>query len=184
LGAASGFEFEVVYAPTDRLRLNVSLGLIDTQYRANGTFSQTGLDLSMPIVTPLTAVNGTGIASLDSPFAYASKTSAALGVQYALPLDSGAKLTFVVNYGWRDEYVRDTSNHRIARDDNGNIEFEPAYGFLNGRMVFTPAEGNWTANLWAEPYRRAIRQRRLRHAYGVGLQLLGCGSAPRGRCRP
>ena len=149
LGEASGFEFEVVYAPTDRLRLNVNLGLIDTQYRANGTFSQTGLDLSMPIVTPLSAINGTGISSLDAPFAYAPDASASLGVQYDMPLERGSKLTFVGNYGWRDEYVRDTSNHRIARDENGNIEYEPAYGLLNARMVFTPAEGNWTANLWA-----------------------------------
>jgi outer membrane receptor protein involved in Fe transport len=149
LGEASGFEFEVVYAPNERLRLNVNVGLIDTNYRATGTFAATGLDLSFPIVVPLSAVNGTGISSLDAPFAYASKTSAALGVQYELPLTSGASLTFVGNYGWKDKYVRDTSNHRIAHDENGNIEFEPAYGLLNGRMVFTPKEGNWTANVWA-----------------------------------
>ncbi len=149
LGEASGFEFELVYAPTDRLRLNLNLGLIDTQYRATGTFAEAGLDLSFPIVVPLTAVNGTGISSLDAPFAYAPERSASFGVQYELPLTSGASLTFVGNYGWMDEYVRDTSNHRIAHDENGNIEFEPAYGLLNGRMVFTPAEGNWTASLWA-----------------------------------
>ena len=27
--------------------------------------------------------------------------------------------------------------------------FEPAYGVLNARMVFTPNQGNWTADLWA-----------------------------------
>jgi outer membrane receptor protein involved in Fe transport len=48
-----------------------------------------------------------------------------------------------------DDYVRDTANHRIPRDANGNMVFEPAYGVLNGRMVFTPSEGNWTADLWA-----------------------------------
>jgi hypothetical protein len=31
-----------------------------------------------------------------------------------------------------------------ARDANVNREFEPAHGLLNGRMMFTPAEGNWT----------------------------------------
>jgi iron complex outermembrane receptor protein len=149
LGEASGFEFEVVYAPTERLRYNVNLGLIDTQYRAAGTFATAGLDLSMPIVVPLSAANGTGISSLDAPFAYAPEMSASLGIQYEVPFASGASLTVVGNYGWRDEYVRDTSNHRIARDENGNIEFEPAYGLLNSRLVYAPAEGNWTASLWA-----------------------------------
>ena len=31
-GTASGWEFEVVWAPTDRLTLNAGLGLIDTNY--------------------------------------------------------------------------------------------------------------------------------------------------------
>jgi iron complex outermembrane receptor protein len=148
-GAAEGFEFEVVVAPTDRLRLNASLGIIDTSYRNNGTFVATGADLSGPIVTPVTALNGSGISPGDSsPFAYAPDNSASVGMQYELPLSSGASLTFVGNYGWMDKYVRDTANQRIPHDAAGNIEFEPAYGILNTRMVYTPADSNWTANIW------------------------------------
>jgi iron complex outermembrane receptor protein len=147
-GEASGFEFEVVYVPTDRLSFNVNLGLLDTQYLATGAFTDTGFDLSGPIVMPLTAENGTGIASLDSAFAYAADESLSLGVQYDQPLSSGASLTYVGNYGWMSKYVRDTANHRIPRDANGQPEFEPAYGLLNGRLVYTPSEGNWTADLW------------------------------------
>ena len=148
-GEASGFEFEIVYAPTDRWRVNVNLGILETNYLATGTFSNTGTDLSGPIVIPVTDLTGTGISSLDAPFAYAPDNSASLGIQYDQPLSSGASLAFIGNYGWMDEYVRDTSNHRIPRDENGNMIFEPAYGVLNGRMVFTPNQGNWTADLWA-----------------------------------
>ena len=35
-GTADGFEFEIVYAPTDRLVLNLGLGLIDTNYIHGG----------------------------------------------------------------------------------------------------------------------------------------------------
>ncbi len=70
-GEASGFEFEIVYAPTDRWRVNVNLGILETNYLATGTFANTGLDLSGPIVIPVTDLTGTGISSLDAPFAYA-----------------------------------------------------------------------------------------------------------------
>jgi iron complex outermembrane receptor protein len=148
-GEASGFEFEIVYQPTDRWRVNVNLGILETQYLATGTFANTGNDLSGPIVIPVTDLTGTGIASLDSPFAYAPEQSASFGIQYDQPLSSGASLAFIGNYGWMDDYVRDTANHRIPRDENGNMVFEPAYGVLNGRVVFTPNQGNWNVDLWA-----------------------------------
>jgi iron complex outermembrane receptor protein len=146
-GEASGFEFEVVYAPTDRLRVNVNLGILDTNYLATGTPGTVGADLSRPIIVPLTDLTATGVL-LDSPFAYAPENSLSLGIQYTQPLSSGASLAYIGNYGWMDDYVRDTANHRIPRDENGNRVFEPAYGVLNGRLVFTPNEGNWTADVY------------------------------------
>ena len=38
-GTASGLEFEVVWAPTDRLNLNYGLGLIDTEYIQAGVLT-------------------------------------------------------------------------------------------------------------------------------------------------
>ena len=40
-GTASGLEFEVVWAPTDRLKLNYGLGLIDTKYIQAGCYGST-----------------------------------------------------------------------------------------------------------------------------------------------
>src|SRR5690606_32034741 len=148
-GEASGFEFEVIYAPTARMSFNFNLGVIGTQDLDTGAFIDLGNDLSGTVVVPLTPENGTGIASLDSAFAYAPDVSASFGFTYDQPLSNGATLTYVANYGWMDKYVRDTANHRIPRDENGNPEFEPAYGLLNGRLVYTPSAGNWSAELWA-----------------------------------
>lgn len=147
-GEASGFELEIVWAPTNRLRINANIGILETNYLATGTFANTGNDLSGPIVIPVTDLTGTGISSLDAPFAYAPDHSVSLGIQYEKPLAGGASLAFIGNYGWMDKYVRDTSNHRIPRDESGNMVFEPAYGVLNGRVVYTPNEGNWSADLW------------------------------------
>jgi iron complex outermembrane receptor protein len=130
-GAADGFEFEVVYAATDRLRLNIGLGLIDTEYSARGFYS------------PVTG----GIAP-NSPFAYAPDNSASIGVQYELPLSSGGRWQFNGNYGWSDKYVRDAASQRTPLDANGNFIYEPAYGVLNARAMYEPAEANWAATVW------------------------------------
>jgi outer membrane receptor protein involved in Fe transport len=71
-----------------------------------------------------------------------------VGLNYELPVDSGAIWTFAGNYGWRDEYTRDNANQRTPVDANGNYIYEPSYGIFNARVVFAPAEGNWTASLW------------------------------------
>jgi iron complex outermembrane recepter protein len=129
-GVADGYEFELVYAPTERLRFNANLGMIDTAYTARGFFDGT---------------NGIGP---NTPFAYAPENSAAIGVQYALPTAGGAQWTFVGNYGWSDKYTRDNANQRTPVDANGKYIYEPAYGIFNSRVTYTPAAGNWTATLW------------------------------------
>src|SRR5690606_23103234 len=49
-GEASGFEFEVIYAPTARMSFNFNLGVIDTQYLDTGAFIDQGNDLSGTVV--------------------------------------------------------------------------------------------------------------------------------------
>jgi iron complex outermembrane receptor protein len=129
-GVADGWEFEVVYAIGERWRVNANLGLIDTEYTSRGFFD---------------GANGIGP---NTPFAYAPDTSASLGLQYDLPVEGGAQWTFVGNYGWSDQYTRDNANQRTPVDANGNYIYEPAYGLLNARVTFTPADANWTATIF------------------------------------
>jgi iron complex outermembrane receptor protein len=130
LGTATGMEFELTWLPTDRLQLTAGIGLIDTAYQARGVFD--GRD---------------GIAP-NSPFAYAPDESASLSAQYEIPLSSGGHLLLVGNYGYMGEYVRDAAYQRTPIDANGNIIFEPAYGILNARFVYEPADRNYSISLW------------------------------------
>jgi iron complex outermembrane receptor protein len=134
LGDASGWEFELTIAPAqaDRWQFDVALGIIDTAYRASGFFDP---------------VSGSGT-SPEGPFAYAPENSAAFTIQYVQPFSNGASLTVTGNYGWRDEYVRDAAHQRILIDANGNYIMEPAYGILNSRVTYEPADANWSLALW------------------------------------
>lgn len=132
LAEADGFEFELVWAPADRWLINAGVGLLDSNYLDIGFVDPTGINGIQP----------------GSPFAYAPETSASLSVRYDQPLTNGGTLTLVGNYGWMDEYVRDPANQRTPKDANGNTIFEPAYGLLNARLRYEPAEANWNIELW------------------------------------
>lgn len=129
---ASGWEFELVYAPTQNLLITAGLGLLDAKYIDIGDPDPTGINGIQP----------------GSPFAYAPETSASLSVQYDHPLSNGGSLMVVGNYGWSDEYVRDSASQRTPKDANGNTLFEPSYGILNSRIRYTPAGEEWNLEVW------------------------------------
>ncbi len=129
-GEASGFEFDITYIPIDELVLTLNIGLIDTAYIERGVFD---------------GVNGI---SPNSPFAYAADESFSLGAVYDYNLSNGGTLSFSGKYGWMGDYARDSAYQRTRIDSSGNIIKEPSYGILNGRVTYTPQDGNWSASLW------------------------------------
>jgi iron complex outermembrane receptor protein len=130
LGEASGFEFDFVWVPTERLQFTAGLGIIDTNYTFSGFF------------------NGRDGISPGSPFAYAPDNSASIGTQYQVPLSNGGQLTLVGQYGWMDDYTRDAAYQRNHVDENGNIVLEPSYGILNAQFIYEPADRNYRISLW------------------------------------
>jgi iron complex outermembrane receptor protein len=131
VASASGLEAELSYVPNDRWQLDFALGLLDTEY----------LEIGDP------PANGSGLQP-GIPFAYAPETSHSLGLRYGLPLTRGGNLLFVGNYGWMDEYQRASANENQPKNPDGSNKPEPAYGILNARVVFEPAEGNWQLSLF------------------------------------
>ena len=131
-GTADGFEFEVVWVPTGRLQLNLGLGLIDTNYIQAGFFD--GVTGQYP----------------GAPFAYAADQSGTVGVNYEIPLGNGGRILLVGNYGYMGEYVRDSAYQRMLIDASGNPVPEPAYGILNSRFVYEPADRNFSVELWGK----------------------------------
>jgi iron complex outermembrane receptor protein len=130
VGVASGWEFELQWAPNDRWGINAGLGLIDTAYIDRGFFD---------------GLNGI---SPNSPFAYAPKESATIGLQYELPMANGGRMLFNGNYGWRGEYARDAANQRTPVDANGKPLLEPAYGLFNARIGYEPPDAKWNVAVW------------------------------------
>jgi iron complex outermembrane receptor protein len=131
-GTADGFEFEVVWVPTDRLSLNFGLGLIDTNYIQAGVFD--GVTGNYP----------------GAPFAYAAEESGTVGAQYEVPLSNGGRFLLVGNYGYMGDYARDAAYQRTLIDENGKPVLEPAYGILNTRFVYEPAARNYSVELWGK----------------------------------
>jgi outer membrane receptor protein involved in Fe transport len=131
-GTASGFEFEVVWLPTDRLQLNLGLGLIDTSYIQAGFF------------------DGTTGQFPGAPFAYAAEESYTIGANYEIPLGNGGHILLVGNYGYVGDYARDSAYQRTLIDANGNPILEPGYGILNTRLVYEPADRNFSVELWGK----------------------------------
>jgi iron complex outermembrane receptor protein len=137
-GTASGWEFEVVWVPTDRLTLNAGLGLIDTEY------IQAGVLTGPPGQASITG-NYPG-----APFAYAPEESYSIGANYEIPMSNGGRILLVGNYGYRGDYARDAAYQRTFIDQNGNPVLEPGYGILNARFVYEPSARNYAVEVWGK----------------------------------
>jgi len=134
-GALSGFELEVLYLPGDRWEVDFALGLLDSEY----------LELSDP--DPRDPNGDTGLQP-GIPFAYAPDVSFTLGLRYRLPLASGDSMLFAANYGWMDDYERNPQRQFQIKNPDGSTKREPAYGLLNARMIYSPAEHGWSVALF------------------------------------
>jgi outer membrane receptor protein involved in Fe transport len=137
-GTADGWEFEVVWAATDRLTLNAGLGLIDTNYiqagRLTGLPGQAGITGNYP----------------GAPFAYAAEESGTVGAQYEIPTGNGGRILLVGNYGFTGDYARDAAYQRTFIDENGNPVLLPGYGIFNARFVYEPSARNYRVEVWGK----------------------------------
>jgi outer membrane receptor protein involved in Fe transport len=132
-GTASGFEFEVIYAATERLTLNFGLGLIDTSYIQSGLFD--GVTGNFP----------------SAPFAYAADESGTIGVQYEIPTSNGGRFLLVGNAGYMGDYSRDAAYQRTLIDPvTLQPVLEPSYTIVNTRFVYEPAARNFSVELWGK----------------------------------
>ena len=79
---------------------------------------------------------------------YAPEVSYSLGLRYTLPLANGGSLMLSSTYGWMDEYERQSSNQFQSKNADGSAKPEPAYGVLNARATFQPANSRWQLSLF------------------------------------
>ncbi len=137
-GVAKGWEFQVDWAPTDRLTINAGLGLIDTNYIQAGALTGAVGQASITGNYP------------GAPFAYAADTTGTVGTTYKIPMKNGAQVTIAGNYGYTGPYARDAAYQRTQIDAKGNPVLEPAYGIFNARFVYEPAARNYSVEVWGK----------------------------------
>jgi iron complex outermembrane receptor protein len=126
-----GLEIEGIWRATDNLAINFTYGSLDTRY---------------------TDVGSAVVISTNSRFAFAPETSYSIGFRHDASLEGGGTLTTSLEYGWIDDFETFRNDEFQVSAHNGD------YGLLSGRVMWTPAQGNWDfsvfgTNLTDEYYR-------------------------------
>ena len=127
---AQGVEGDLLYALSDDMQLNIGFSMNDTTY------------LEVGVNSPLTP---------NTPWGFAPKYNANLGLQYDRPVGNGGNLTLRGDIGYTSDYQMDPAIQRQAPQN------EPAYSLVNARLRYTPPQGDWSvsvfgANLTDERY--------------------------------
>ena len=93
----NGIEIELIYLPTDNLRIDANLGTMDHKYDSYAPSQDMAtLGLSGP-------AQPVDLRSLDVPFS--PELTMGVGVTYDLPLNSGANLTFNLSAHYQDDFA-------------------------------------------------------------------------------
>ncbi len=121
---ARGVEIEANWIPTERLRVDLSVGLLETEYQKLGLAGQG----AVPAV------------SIGSQFAGAPEVTTNLAVSYDLPLSNGAMLLPRMDYTYTDDYTLQTGEI-LQRTQEG-------FGMLNARLTYDSGQ-DWTVELSA-----------------------------------
>ena len=113
----SGLEVEGLWRASDSFGVNFTLSTLDTEY------TDVGLATTIQI---------------GDRFPFAPESGYSIGLQWDNDLSGGGSITARFDYGWIDdvETFRDRRFHFSARAND-------AYGLASGRIVYTPAAGNW-----------------------------------------
>jgi iron complex outermembrane receptor protein len=117
-GTVKGLEIEGQWSPSRSFSVNYAFGYLNSGYADYPASS--------------------GIIS-GTPFPYAPKYSADVGLQYDTPLPNGAGLTLRADEGW-------TSWVNTASDSSS--VYIPSYGLLGARAVYHAPDGKWDAQVF------------------------------------
>ncbi|MDG2071947.1 MAG: TonB-dependent receptor [Pseudomonadales bacterium] len=124
-----GAEFEVVYAPTEALKIDVSLGLLEAKYEDFVLPSNLFLDGA----GDPTLIDVSGNQLINAP-----EWSGHIGVQYTFDLNNLGKLTVrVQSYLTDDIYLRALNLDPYDKQDG--------YSIVDAKLIWESANGNWHA---------------------------------------
>lgn len=124
---ASGFEFAIAYAVTDRFLVQGNIGLLDTKYT----------DSQSPAVT------------LNTEFSRAPDETYNIGLQYDAEMGSGGSVVYRLDASYTGGYWR--SNTPSLRRNAYGVphSFEAGdYWNINGRITYMPSDGAYELSLY------------------------------------
>ncbi len=128
--AANGVEFELTYLPIESLMLNVSVGLLDTEYT----------DL------PPGQRSGHVVWTSGTEFSRAPDTSYSIGIEHTANLENGGSFRTRVDYNYQGQFWRNEPFLRMDAYPSvpANIYDESGdWGIVNARLSYEPADGAW-----------------------------------------
>lgn len=134
-----GFEGEILWSPTDNLRIDFSFGTLDTEYDCINQFSGTS-DITGCSPTGVLGANPIDI-TVNSPLPFAPEFNSNLGVSYSANLDNGGEILTRVD--WRhndDQWASDSLNPDLLTQSFDVINASVTY--------FAPGE-DWSISLGA-----------------------------------
>lgn len=121
---SKGYEVEMTYLPTDRLRLMLNVAKVDASYDK----------FTNPVA---------GEADFDgNALPYAPDMKVFAGIQYIQPLGQMGNLTVNVDYSNMDDQYSDPSNSAVDAIES--------YSLVNARIALTPLEGKWELAVWGK----------------------------------
>ena len=132
--AAQGMEFELTWLATDAFSVNLSLGLLDTEYT----------DL------PPNQMSGHLAWTSATEFPRAPDSSYTLGFQHRASLGSGGTLTTRVDYLYQDQFWRFEPFLRMDAYPSIPVGYDESgdQGVLNANLTFEPPGGEYAFSLF------------------------------------
>jgi iron complex outermembrane recepter protein len=141
-GTLKGLELELQFAATNRLKLNASLGILDSKYK-HGTCPAANITSAPPQIGNCVA-SGTGNVDVGgNPFPYAAKSSINLGFDWDAVKSGSGKLTFHGDAAYTGQFYFDsfkdyTGTAGLRRLATGKFaDGEGKYWVLNSRLTYS-----------------------------------------------
>jgi iron complex outermembrane receptor protein len=133
--AAQGAEFEFTWLPIESLMVNLSLGLLDTEYTE----------------LPPGQMSGHLAWTSDTEFARAPDTSYTVGLEHTASMDGGGTLRTRVDYNYQSQFWRFEPFLRMDAYPSipaGIYDESGDWGIVNARISYEPADGAWEVSLF------------------------------------
>ena len=139
-----GIEAELTIAASDRLLINISGSLLDTEY--------------------VDFVESSGVDSSGNPLQRTPETQFGVSLDYTVGVGNWADaLSFYLSYSWQDKLPWQPAN----------VNFEDSYGLLDGRITFAPPSAQWSASIWGKNITDELYRTNIIPFFGEEVSLYG-----------